>query len=141
MSARVLRGRIAAVVGAALLAAAGCDNPSGPSQNALALAGTWQGSALLPNGFGATMTLQQNGAAVSGTLRIAGVMGETPLTGTVTNSTRTMTWQVNYGCEIWTGTLTVASGSREMDGPLQTNRTGCVPAENSGSGTLTLDKQ
>ena len=141
MSAGTFRGCFAAVIGAGLLVAAGCDNPSGPSQNAVALAGTWQGSALLPNGFSATMNLQQNGSAVSGTLRIAGVMGETPLTGTFTTSTRIMSWQVNDGCEIWTGTLTVASGSREMDGPLQINRTGCVPAQNSGSGTLRLDKQ
>lgn len=137
-----LRHRLLPALGAALLTAAGCSdsNPGGPS-SALAVSGSWSGSALLPNGFTATLTLQQTGTSVTGTMRIAGVMGESPITGTVAPGNRTFTWQVNYNCEIWSGVLTVASNNREMDGPLSINRSGCVPAQSSSSGTLSLDKR
>jgi hypothetical protein len=140
MAIRTLHKRLVAPVGAFLLVAAACSNPAGPSSG-LAVSGSWQGSALLPNGYNATLTLQQNGTSVTGTMRIGGVMGESPISGTVASGNRTFTWLVNYDCEIWSGVLTVASNNREMDGPLSINRTGCVPAQSSGSGTLTLDKQ
>jgi hypothetical protein len=141
MSAGTLRGRIATVIGAGLIVAAGCSNPSSPSPNPPAVAGMWTGTARLPNPYSSTMNLQQSGTAVSGTLRVAGSMGDTLLTGTITTDSRTLGWQVNHGCEIWSGTLSIDDGSQSMNGPVRIDRTGCAPARNSESGTLELGKR
>jgi len=134
--------RAAVLLGGVLSLAAGCSSPASPSGSgsSFAVNGSWTGTALLPNAYTTTMTLQQTGMSVTGTMRIAGVIGTSPITGTVASGNRTFTWQVNSGCEVWSGTLTVASGNSEMKGPLTINRTGCIPARSSGSGTLSMDK-
>jgi len=142
MLRNILLYRTFVPLGAVLLVAAGCSSPASPSGSgsSLAVNGSWTGTALLPNAYTATMTLQQTGTAVTGTLRIFGVTPALPITGTVASGNRTFTWQMNDGCEVWSGTLTVASGNSDMNGPLTINRTGCVPARSSGAGTLSMDK-
>jgi len=139
---RTLRYRFVAPMGAMLLAAAGCSSPTSPSgQSTLSVAGSWVGTAHLPNAYDAILSLQQNGSAVSGTMRITGAVGDSPLTGTITPNDRTFTWRVNYDCQVWTGVLTIAADGREMDGPLEFDRSGCVPALSNGSGALSLSEQ
>jgi hypothetical protein len=116
---RTFRNRLAVPLGVVVLAAVGCGgNPAGP-----------------------TLNLEQSGSAVSGTMRIAGVMGETPITGNVASGDRTLAWKVSYGCEVWTGTLNIDGSVQQMSGPLEIDRTGCQPAQRNGSGTLSVDRR
>jgi hypothetical protein len=138
---RAFRNRLAVPLGFVVLAAVGCSNPAGPSETSLDVAGNWVGTAALPNGYTASLGLQQNGAAVSGTMRIAGVMGETPITGSVASNDRTFKWKVNRNCEVWTGTLSIDGSVQQMSGPLAIDRTGCQPAQSNGSGTLSVGRQ
>jgi hypothetical protein len=141
MSTRTLRRGIAALLGVGVFAAVGCGgSPASPSgQSAVAVNGSWTGTAILPNAYSTTMTLQQSGSDVSGTMRIAGALNG-PITGTVPSGTRTFLWRANHDCEVWSGTLTVDGSGNAMQGPLTIDRTGCVPATSSGSGTLNLQR-
>jgi hypothetical protein len=132
-------GRFVVPLGAILLAGAGCSSPTGSSEAAVDVAGSWVGTVQLPNPYSATLSLQQSGASVSGTMRIAGVMKETPLTGSVSSSDRTLAWTVNRSCEAWTGRLTIDGSGRHMDGQLAIDRTGCQPAQSNETGTLSVD--
>jgi hypothetical protein len=107
----------------------------------MSVAGSWVGTVLLPNAYNATMALQQNGNAVSGTMRIGGVMGETPITGNLDSAARTMSWRVYRSCEEWRGTLTAEGSGQSMTGPLYIDRTGCQPAQSNGDGRLMLDRR
>jgi hypothetical protein len=139
---RTFRNRLAVPLGVVVLAAVGCGgNPAGPSEPSLEVAGRRVGTAILPNGYSATLNLEQSGSAVSGTMRIAGVMGETPITGNVASGDRTLAWKVSYGCEVWTGTLNIDGSVQQMSGPLEIDRTGCQPAQRNGSGTLSVDRR
>jgi hypothetical protein len=126
---------------AALLAfAAACSDLTGTS--GLVLAGTWQGSAILPNGYTTVFSLSQNGNAASGTIRISGVIGaNTPITGQVNSSDRTYVWTAARGCELWGGVMNVSQDGEEMTGPVLIDRSGCVPAQNNGSGKISLVRQ
>lgn len=139
MLTRGCRGRFVAPLGALLLAGAGCTSPTGPSEPAVVVAGAWVGTATLPNAYSASLSLQQNGASVSGSMRIAGVMKETPLTGSVSSGDRTLAWTVNRSCEVWTGRLVVDGAGQHMDGQLAIDRTGCQPAQSNGTGRLSVD--
>lgn len=142
MLTRTLRSRLAVPLGAALFATAGCSSSTAPSDPPpISVAGPWVGTVRLPNAYTASLGLQQNGSAVSGTMRISGVMNETPIAGDVSTGGRTMTWRVNRSCEVWTGTATVDATGRSMTGPLAIDRTGCQPAQSSGSGTLSVDRR
>jgi len=135
--------RLAVSIGVAALLTGACgSSPSAPSPSqATSVAGTWDGTTLLPNAYSTTLTLQQSGGSVSGRMRIAGVMGESPITGTVASGGRTLTWRVNYNCEVWTGDLALDGGGLRLEGLLFVDRRGCVPARSSGSGNLTLEKR
>jgi hypothetical protein len=126
--------------------AVACDGPTGPSGGGApeptpTLAGTWFGSALLPNGFSARMTLQQSGASVNGTMTISGQYVDQPLTGTYASGTRALSWSVTDGCERWSGALTLSTDGRRLSGTLARDGRGCVPPVRDASGTLTFDKQ
>lgn len=141
VSTRTTRHHVFAALGAALLAAASCSNPVGPSGNSTSVAGSWSGTALLPNGYGAYLTLQQTGTTVTGTMKVTGVFKEMPITGAVDSSTRTFTWKVSQGCELWSGTLTIAANDRDMNGPLSIDGSGCVPQVANSVGKISLTRQ
>jgi hypothetical protein len=127
---------------AALAVAAGCsNNPAGPSGGGTTVAGTWSGSALLPNGFSTRMTLQQTNTAVTGTMTLSGSYVDQLLTGTYAPSTRTFNWSVNDGCERWSGQLTLDAAGSRLSGTIAMDGRGCVPQIADASGTLTFDKQ
>jgi hypothetical protein len=56
----------------------------------------------------------------------------------VSAMTRTFTWTVLSGCEVWSGTLTIAANGREMQGSMGRNGAGCVPQVPNVSGLVTL---
>lgn len=141
MLRRTFRNLFIAPMGLVLLAAIACGSPASPSSPTLSVAGSWAGTAELPNPYSATMSLQQTGSAVSGTMRIAGATAQVPVTGTVNSGDRTFTWRANYNCEVWSGVLTIAGSAGTMNGPLTYDRSGCTPALSNGSGTLSLNKQ
>ena len=116
----------------------GCgDDLTGPQ--GMNVAGRWTGSAIQPNGYSATVNLQQAGTAVSGDLTIAGSMRDQPLIGTLDARSRTVAWTVADGCEVWGGTLALSADDTELSGPLVIDRSGC--ASQSGSGTLRVSRR
>jgi hypothetical protein len=132
--------RRGALLGLVLLATA-CSSSTSPTPSQVSVAGTWYGTALLPNAYDASTTLQQTGTSVSGSMRITGVGNSLAFTGTLPAGSQTLSWRFNRDCEVWTGDLLVDSTARHMEGALHYDTSGCVPAKNSGSGTLSLDKQ
>ena len=98
------RANTARIALAALLSlASACDGGTDPED--LSVAGTWQGTALLPNAFSTTMSLTQTGSSVTGTMRISGAFIDQPLTGTLDATDRTLAWGVVDGCELWGGDI------------------------------------
>jgi hypothetical protein len=142
MITRTLRNGCAAAFGAGLLAVGCGGSPTAPTPTPqLTIAGAWLGTVLLPNAYTAQLSLQQSGASVSGTMRVYGVMPETPVAGTVSAGSRTLSWRVNDDCEVWTGDLDVDGSGTHMQGALRVDRKGCKPAQSDDAGTLSLDKR
>lgn len=129
------------VLAAVLMTAAACKDSTGPS--GLNLSGTWVGGSLLPNPYTTTFELQQTGNNVSGLLRISGVLpfAGSAITGQVDPEDRTLAWVIGRGCEVWAGVLAVSADGQQLSGPVQIDRTGCVPAQSSGSGTMSVTRQ
>ena len=76
---------------------------SGPPAN---VAGSWRGGTIGAGGTNATLTLQQSGSAVTGSIQVAGRPDVTgPLTGTVTGNTVAFKLTSGYGS---TGELNVS---------------------------------
>ena len=128
--------RLALLATVALIGSA-CGNSTGPDE--LALAGTWQGTALLPGAFTTQMVLTQSGNTIGGTLEILGVLDE-PFVGTLTPTERTVAWQVFSGCEVWSGTFTMSADGSQMSGPIQSDVSGCTSGIDS-NGTISVTKQ
>jgi hypothetical protein len=127
--------RFAGVALLALLAlgTACSDDSTGPDSG---VAGTWVGTAVLPNGFTTTMSLTQNGSNVSGIMSVSGSFRERPLTGSMESDR--LAWTVLDGCEVWTGTLTLAGDT--MSGPVLVDMSGCSGGSNA-SGTISLARR
>ncbi|MGD2047303.1 MAG: hypothetical protein PVH96_13900 [Gemmatimonadota bacterium] len=118
-----------------LLAAAACG--TGPDR--VDLGGTWHGTTLLPNAYSTTFTVIQSGTTISGNVSIVGVLNET-FVGTFHEHTLTVAWAAQNGCEDWSGTFAVDSEGSEMSGPVVADYSGCSPARNDDSGTISLSK-
>lgn len=116
-------------------AASGCG---GTGIDAIELAGTWTGTALLPNAYTTTLQLTQSGSTIGGTISIAGVLNQ-PLAATLNDAARTLDWTAYDGCEEWSGTFTVASDGASMSGPVLNDLTGCPSGSNS-SGTISVSR-
>lgn len=117
-------------------AAAGCDS-SEAGDSIPDIAGSWAGAAALPNGFTVTMSLTQQGRAVSGTARLPN-RSSTVIDGEVDASDR-FVWEVQIGCEQWSGSLAIDDGARAMSGSINLDGGSCAPAT-SASGTLSLSR-
>jgi hypothetical protein len=121
---------------------AGCSESDPTAPESLEIAGSWAGSVLLPNGYGTSFNLVQNGSTISGEMRVSGSFPKgLPVTGALDASGRTFTWTVTRGCEIWGGVLNVHPNELEMAGPIVINRIGCRPAQSNGGGRLTVSKR
>lgn len=136
MSNRPIAARLVVILGLTVAMGA-CDDTTGPGEQGLQ--GAWSGTAALPNGFTASMDLQQTGTAISGEMSIAGSFRDRPITGTHSSSNRTFIWTVADGCDRWSGTLNISADGSEMDGPIVLDRSGCS-AGSDASGTLRLDR-
>jgi hypothetical protein len=128
--------RLALLAMVAVLGSA-CGDSTGP--NELALAGAWQGTALLPGAFATGMELTQSGNTIAGTLEILGVLDEA-FVGTLNPTLRTVAWQVFSGCELWSGTFTMSSDGSQMSGPIQSDLSSC-PSGTDSNGTVSVTKQ
>lgn len=122
----------------------GCDSNSTSEPTGFDLSGSWTGSATVPDSTFASINLEQRVTSVTGELSINTRFPQgQALSGSVDISTRYFTWQVANGCEVWSGTLVVASDARSMDGSLLIERDACPPdqaAMGSTSGTLSLTR-
>lgn len=123
---------------AALLALALSACSTGPES--LDLAGTWTGTALLPNAYATTLALTRSGNTVAGTIQITGLLNQA-FVGSLDESARTIEWTVFDGCEEWSGTLTVDSDATDMSGPVLNDLSSCSPPGTNSSGTISLTKQ
>ena len=120
---------------ALLAGTSGCDLTASDTPD---LAGSWVGSALLPNGFTASATLSQAGATVGGTLRISGVFAPTDLSGDIDDLGR-LSWTLQSGCERWSGTLSIDEAEDRMEGSINLDAGSC-PDTRGASGTLRLER-
>jgi hypothetical protein len=111
----------------------------GTGPDDLAIAGTWQGTALLPASVTTSLTLTQAGNTIGGTIQISGFL-DRALIGTLDESARTIEWLVFAGCEEWNGTFTITSDGSEMSGPVQGDFSNCSLG-NDVSGTISVSKQ
>lgn len=111
----------------------------GTGPDSIDLGGTWHGTALLPNAYSTTFTVIQSGTTISGNITIAGVLDEN-WAGTFHENTLTATWSAQAGCEAWSGTFTVDPEGADMSGPVHADYSGCSPARNDDSGTISLSK-
>ena len=122
----------------ALTTVAACSDDStgveGPD-----VSGSWSGVASFASGFSASMSINQTGTAVSGTMTVAGGFINAPVTGTVDPTGRRLAWAVLDGCEAWAGTLDIDGAATSMEGPILIDRSGCSSGSNT-SGVLRLDK-
>jgi len=104
----------------------------------LSIAGTWQGTALVPTAVTANLSLTQSGNTIGGTIQIEGFLNEA-FVGTLNDVARTIVWLLFAGCEEWSGTFTVTSDGSEMSGPVLGDFSRC----SSGSdvdGTVSVSK-
>lgn len=131
--------RVALLVIAIAFGTFGCDSITG--SGGINIAGSWSGVASFPSGFSTSMTLQQNGTAISGQMRTtAGFAGGLPIIGDLNSDDRTFTWSVGRTCETWSGTLTISDDENEMTGPILVDRSGCQGQSNA-NGSLRLTRQ
>lgn len=128
---------VAITLAAAVVA---CGDSTGPDE-ALNVAGAWQGTARLPNAYTTTMNLQQTGSGVTGSMTVVGSIVGRTVTGQVDATDRTFMWAVSRNCEIWGGVLSIDAAGQAMSGPVLIDRTGCQPAQSNGSGTLSMTRQ
>ena len=138
MSSRSTR-YLRAVMSVALLALAGCSEITGSDEDeGLNLSGGWGGvSRLGTQGRSTSMQLTQSGAAVTGTMRLSGVMVDRLLTGTVEGEN--FVFFVAMGCERWTGVLTANADRSRLTGAITQDLSNC-PSGSGTSGTVTLDR-
>lgn len=119
-----------------------CDDDDPFEVEVLSVAGEWAGTASLPNPTGASMSLQQSGAGVTGLIRVSSAFPQgLAATGTVSESNRLFTWVVGRGCEVWGGALSVSADGRQMSGSVLINRSGCQPAQSNTTGSMTFTRQ
>ena len=132
--------RSVALMAALTLGAVACSDSTGPEEGALNVSGSWSGTSLLPNGRSTQLSLIQNGTSISGTAKVSGAFPAAGLAinGEFQSSNRRVTWVALHDCEIWAVVLTVNSAGTEMSGAVQIDRSACVPAQSSGSGTMTV---
>jgi hypothetical protein len=128
-----------------VVAVLGCGSGTTTEPTGLSIAGNWSGVAQLSTAVTATMQLQQRGSTITGSMTVGGAFPQgLPLTGVVDASSLTFEWKVANGCEQWSGALTVAAGSEQMDGTAVILRSTCPPAQaamGETDGTLALTKQ
>ena len=124
------------LVSGLLLIASACG--TGPDD--LVFAGTWQGTAQLPNAFTTTLTLTQSGNTLGGNIQITGELNQSFI-GTWDPTARTVEWIVFDGCEEWTGTFAVTADGSQMSGPVLNDLSGCLPPGNDRMGTISVSKQ
>lgn len=121
----------------ALVLVTACSSGSTKPSVEVDVRGRWDGSALLPQGRVASAELTQSGTQVGGTMSVTGAFLSLAVQGVIRE--RELTWEVERGCEVWSGVLTVDPGGREMSGTLRINRTGCS-GQSDGTGTLVLGR-
>lgn len=116
------------------LTATGCDSaePDTPE-----IAGSWSGVASLPAGFTVSMDLDQRGRSISGTANLPN-RRDTVVEGEINASDR-FVWEVQVGCERWSGSLAIDEAADEMSGSINLDGGSCEPAS-SASGTMTLSR-
>lgn len=116
------------------LTATGCDSSETDTPD---IAGSWSGVASLPNGFTVSMDLDQRGRSISGTANLPN-RRNTVIEGEVNASDR-FVWEVQVGCERWSGSLAIDEAAEEMSGSINLDGGSCAPAS-SASGTMTLSR-
>jgi len=120
----------------------GCDSNSPSEPTGFDLSGSWTGTATIPEASTASIKVQQRVTSITGALTINTRFPQgQALSGSVDVSSRTFTWLVANGCEMWSGTLAVSSDAQTMSGSLLIERDACPPdqvALGSTSGTLSL---
>lgn len=114
--------------------ATGCDSSETDAPD---IAGSWSGVASLPNGFSVSMDLDQRGRAVSGSADLPN-RRNTVIEGEINASDR-FVWDVQVGCERWSGSLAIDEAAGEMSGSINLDGGGCAPAT-SANGTMTLSR-
>lgn len=124
---------------ALLVASVGACGSDGTGPGGVQVSGTWQGTTQLATAYSTTLTLQQSGNTIGGTIVIAGLL-DRPFVGTLPSGTRAINWTAVDGCEEWSGTLTVDSGGSQMTGPVLNDLSNC-PAGSDSNGTISLTRQ
>ena len=122
------------VLGLFVLAVTGCDSSETDTPD---IAGSWSGAASLPAGFTVSMNLDQRGRSISGTADLPN-RRNTIIVGEINDSDR-FVWDVQVGCERWSGSLAIDEAAEEMSGSINLDGGGCAPAT-SASGTMTLSR-
>jgi hypothetical protein len=83
------------------------------------------------------MDLAQQGRAVSGSARLPN-RAATVIDGEINTSGR-FVWEVQIGCEQWSGSLAIEDDASTMSGSINLDGGSCAPPT-SASGTLTLSR-
>lgn len=116
------------------LTATGCDSSESDTPD---IAGSWSGVALFPTGFTVSMDLDQRGRSISGSADLPN-RRNTVIEGELNASDR-FVWEVQVGCEEWSGSLAIDEAAGEMSGSINLDGGSCDPASDA-SGTMTLSR-
>lgn len=119
-----------------VITTSGCDS-SEPGGSTPDIAGSWSGVATFNAGFTTRMELDQRGRSVSGTADLPSRRG-TVIEGEI-NANDRFAWEVQVGCEHWSGSLAIDEDAQEMSGSINLDGGSCSPAS-SANGTLRLSR-
>lgn len=102
---------------------AACDTSGANDEPTAALEGEWSGVSFRLSSF---LDLKQQGDAIAGTLRIAGVFPTgRPLDGEIDDFGR-FRWTVLNGCETWTGTFLLDDEGNMLEGTINVVGDNCA---------------